>query len=245
VKLHTALIAKKTSAWLGRRHTGALAFCTLLYCLGNLPQALAEPLEPAHNDTHNDTRNDTNNTATHHAPESSSPPQDNPGWVQLFRDKALQFKDHVAAIAAEGAPELYLSGYAYHGRDTYTPERIAELNEKAWGLGYGKTIYNARGDEESLYFLTIDDSHGRPQPMLGYAYQWTWPIRKSPLDVGVGYTAMLMSRADYYGGIPFPVVLPVASLGTRKYRVMASYVPRLSQNKGNGDVLLVFFRIAI
>jgi hypothetical protein len=188
---------------------------------------------------------DTRNTLDNHGAESSSPLQDGPGWVQLLRDKALQFKDHVTAIGRDGEPELYVSGYAYHGRNTYTPERIAELNEKAWGLGYGKTIYNASGGEESVYFLAIDDSHGRPQPMLGYAYQWTWQLKQSAFVVGAGYTAMLMSRADYYGGIPFPVVLPVASLGTRKVRVMASYVPRLSQNKGNGDVLLIFFRIAI
>lgn len=165
--------------------------------------------------------------------------------MQVFRDKALQFKDHVTDIARDGDPDLYLSGYAYHGRNTYTPERIAELNEKAWGLGYGKSIYNAKGDEESVYFLAIEDSHRRPQTMLGYTYQWTWPLAKTGLDVGAGYSAMLMTRVDYFGGIPFPIVLPVASFGTRKYRVMASYVPRLSQNKGNGDVLLVLFRIAI
>jgi hypothetical protein len=210
-----------------------------------LPQAFAQqsvsPAEAAHeNKSASESRASESQSS-----KLSSPAQDNPGWIQLFRDKALRFKDHVTAIGKEGDPELYLSGYAYHGRDTYTPERISELNEKAWGLGYGKTIHNAKGDEESVYFLTIDDSHGRPQPMLGYAYQWTWPLEKSAFEVGAGYTAMLMSRADYYGGIPFPVVLPVASFGTRKYRLMASYVPRLSQNKGNGDVLLVFFRIAI
>ncbi|MDB5821854.1 MAG: crcA [Herminiimonas sp.] len=165
--------------------------------------------------------------------------------MRVLRDNAHQFQQHVISLGEQGDPELYLSGYAHHGRNTYTQERIAELNEKAWGVGYGKTAYNARGNEESVYLLVIDDSHGRPQPMLGYAYQWTWSLEKSALEVGAGYTAMLMSRADYYGGIPFPVVLPVASFGTRKYRLMASYVPRLSQNKGNGDVLLVFLRIAI
>jgi hypothetical protein len=235
-------IAEDISARSGLGRRGLSAFCITLCCLLNLPQALAGPSEsPAQSVTE-----DSNaNTAGSDAPENISPSQDSPGWMQSLRDMALQFKDHVAAIGNAGEPELYVSGYAYHGRDTYTPERIAELNEKAWGLGYGKTIYNAKGDEESVYFLTIDDSHGRPQPMLGYAYQWTRQLNNSPLEVGAGYTAMLMSRADYYGRIPFPAVLPVASIGTRKYRVMASYVPRLSQNKGNGDVLLVFFRVAI
>jgi hypothetical protein len=160
---------------------------------------------------------------------------DNPSWWQYAKNK-------VNLIANEGQEELYLSGYAYHGRSTYTAERIAEFNEKAWGLGYGKSLNNAKGDEESLFFMTISDSHYKPQPMLGYAYQWMWPIAKSGIEIGAGYTAMLVSRADYYGGAPLPIVLPVASIGTKKFRVLGSYVPRISNNKGNGDVLFVFCR---
>jgi hypothetical protein len=170
---------------------------------------------------------------------------ESPEWWQAAKDMASQFKEHAEMIGNEGQKELYLSGYAYHGRNTYTAERISELNEHAWGLGYGKSLYNAKGDEESIYFFTIDDSHGRPQPMAGYVYQWMWPVAKSGLEVGAGYTAMLMSRSDYFGGLPFPALLPVGSIGTKKFRLMASYVPRISQNKGNGDVLLIFFRIAI
>lgn len=160
---------------------------------------------------------------------------DNPSWWQYARNKAN-------SIANEGQDELYLSGYSYHGRHTYTAEPIAEFNEKSWGIGYGKSLYNAKGDEESLYFIVISDSHYKPQPMLGCAYQWVWPIAKSGIEIGAGYTAMLASRADYFGGVPFPLVLPVASIGTRTYRMMASYIPRISNNKGNGDVLFVFFR---
>ena len=61
--------------------------------------------------------------------------------------------------------------------------------------------------------------------------------------VGLGGTAMLMSRQDYFNSIPFPVPLPLASIGTKKGKVMFAYVPRLSASKNNGDVLLVFGRI--
>jgi hypothetical protein len=160
---------------------------------------------------------------------------DNPSWWQ-------QAKNKVSLIANEGQGELYLSGYAYHGRNTYTAERIAEFNEKDWGLGYGKSLYNAKGNEESLFFMTISDSHYKPQPMLGYAYQWMWPIAKSGIEIGAGYTAMVVNRADYFGGVPFPLVLPVASIGAKKFRRTASYIPRISNNKGNGDVLFLLFR---
>jgi palmitoyl transferase len=39
------------------------------------------------------------------------------------------------------------------------------------------------------------------------------------------------------------VPLPLASIGTQKGKIMFAYVPRLSANKNNGDVLLIFGRI--
>lgn len=163
---------------------------------------------------------------------------DNSNWWQYAKSKAN-------SIATEGQADLYLTGYSYHGRHTYTADRIAEFNEESWGIGYGKSLTNARGDEESLFFIMISDSHYKPQPMLGYAYQWMWPVVKSGLEIGAGYAAMAVSRADYFGGVPFPLVLPVASIGTKKFRAMASYIPRISNSKGNGDVLFVFCRVEL
>ena len=137
-----------------------------------------------------------------------------------------------------------MSGLAHHGRHTYTPEKLAQLNEHAWGLGYGKTLRNDRGNDESLYAFVIKDSHDHPQYMAGYAYEWVYQIPHTPLELGGGYTAMLMSRQDYFNSVPFPIALPVASIGTKKVKLMFSYVPRFS-GKNNGDVLLVFGRIEL
>lgn len=144
-------------------------------------------------------------------------------------------------ILDNGELSLMLSGYAHHGRGTYTAERIAELNERAWGLGFAKTIRNAKDNEELLYGMIISDSHFKPQPMAGYAYQWMKPIGAN-IEVGAGLTGLLISRTDYFSGFPFPAVLPVASIGTRSSKLMAAYVPRFSKNKGNGDVMLLFVR---
>ncbi|WP_034295589.1 hypothetical protein [Herbaspirillum sp. RV1423] len=152
-------------------------------------------------------------------------------------------KNHASEIVDQGDDAIYVSGLAHHGRGTYTKEKLDELNEHAWGLGYGKTMRNERGNDESLYGFVIKDSHRHPQIMAGYAYEWVYPIGHTPLEVGIGGTAMLMSRQDYFGGVPFPVPLPLASIGTKKAKIMFSYVPRLSSNKNNGDVLLVFGRI--
>lgn len=160
-------------------------------------------------------------------------------WWQHTKDVV---RNKVETIGAQGQNTLYLSGYAYHGRHTYTPERIDELNEKSWGLGFGKTLRNPDGDEEYLYGMAISDSHYDPQFMAGYAYQWIWPLA-GKLEVGAGWTGLLISRTDTWHRVPFPAALPLASIGTPDVKLMAAYVPRLSRNKGNGDVLYVFGRI--
>ena len=157
------------------------------------------------------------------------------GWWEQAKAGTTNILDH-------GDLSIMLSGYARHGRNTYTPERIAELNENAWGLGFSKAVRNKKDNEDSLFGLVISDSHFKPQFMAGYAHQWMQPIGGN-FEAGIGYTALLISRTDYLSGIPFPGVLPVASIGTRRSKLMASYIPRLSQNKGNGDVLLLFLRL--
>ncbi len=157
------------------------------------------------------------------------------GWWDSAKAKANKILD-------EGDLSLMLAGHTHHGRGTYTRERIAELNENTWGLGFSKAIRTKEDNEESLYAMMISDSHFKPQPMAGYAYQWMKPLGDK-VEVGGGLTGVLISRTDYFGGFPFPAVLPVASIGTRNTKLMATYVPRFSKNKGNGDVLFMFVRI--
>lgn len=152
--------------------------------------------------------------------------------------------DRLQTIAHQGAPDLYLSGYAHHGRSTYTPERLAELNERAWGVGFGTRLRDEHGSDQMVYALGLSDSHRKPQLMAGYGREWIQPLGAG-LEVGGGLTAMLMSRADYFHGLPFPMLLPIASLGSSDIKLRASYVPRLSGHKGNGDVLLVFFSMRL
>ena len=141
--------------------------------------------------------------------------------------------------------ELYVPGYSYHGRNTYTPEKLHDLNERAWGIGGGRTIRNANGNDESLFFMAISDSHFKPQVQAGYVHEWVFQVPKTPIEVSGGYAAMLVSRSDYLSHFSFPLALPVAGIGTKKAKLMFSYVPRLSKNKGNGDVLFIFTRFEV
>jgi hypothetical protein len=167
------------------------------------------------------------------------------GAWSTVSDWTSEAADQFRLIRDQGSTDLYLSGYARHGRRTYTHERLEELNEKAWGAGIGRRLRDAHGNDEMVYALGISDSHEKPQLMAGYAHEWIYPLGESGLELGLGYTAMLMSRQDYFGGVPFPIALPLGSIGSRDIKLRASYVPRLSQKKGNGDVLLLFFSVGI
>ena len=180
---------------------------------------------------------ETQITATAPTPSTTAemPPTVTTGWWNQAKTKTLD-------IYGNGELSIMLSGYAHHGRNTYTPERIKELNELAWGIGFSSAIRDKKDNEESIYGMAISDSHFTPQLMAGYAYQWMKPLGDR-YEAGIGYTTLLISRTDYFRGVPFPGILPVASIGTRSTKLMAAYIPRVSRHKGNGDVLLLFARI--
>jgi lipid IVA palmitoyltransferase len=164
-----------------------------------------------------------------------------PGWFKKAIDGAVNTFDN---IYDKGRPALLLSGYAYHGRSTYTADRISEFNEKAWGLGVSKVLRDEKDNEQALQFLVLSDSHKDPQINAVYSYQWTMPLGKN-WEVGAGYTAGLFMRRDMFGGLPFPAALPLFSVGTRDTKLIGTYIPRLSANKGNGDVLYVVLRVGL
>jgi lipid IVA palmitoyltransferase len=164
-----------------------------------------------------------------------------PGWFKKAVDGTVNTFNN---IVDNGRLSLLLSGYAYHGRSTYTSERISEFNEKAWGLGVSKELRDEKDNEEGLQFLVLSDSHKQPQINAVYSYQWMLPLGKK-WEAGLGYTAGLFMRRDMFGGLPFPAALPLFSIGTRDTKIIGTYIPRLSANKGNGDVLYVVLRIGL
>lgn len=142
--------------------------------------------------------------------------------------------------------DVYLSGYAWHNRHSYTDKQLKKLNEKAWGGGLGYSTRSERGNEQSWYAIGIRDSYNRPQWMAGYAYQWMFSAKPNEgLELGAGLSALLVRRHDWRDGRISPALLPVMSLGTRTGRLVATYVPRLSAAGKKGDVLLVMFKLSL
>ena len=168
--------------------------------------------------------------------------QDDPTLKEKAADAAEGAWDYAGRILDEGDNILYLSGYAYHGRGTYSDEKIAEFNEEAWGAGFGRTLLDDRGNSNTLFALAFLDSHSDVEAQVGYAREWRWQFAQQA-SVGAGFVAMLVSRSDIFNHFPFPAILPLASIEVHRVGLMASYVPKLGGDGGNGDVLYLFGRI--
>ena len=77
---------------------------------------------------------------------------------------------HFHQIWTEGDNELYLSGYAWHNRYTYTRKKIKTYNERAWGGGLGKGRYDEKGNWHGIFAFAFQDSHKHMEPTAGYAF---------------------------------------------------------------------------
>ena len=139
---------------------------------------------------------------------------------------------HVKDTWYEGEVEAYVPFLTYHLRFAYRQELLDQYNEYPAGFGIGKGRYNSSGNWEGMYAMGFSDSHNKPSFMVGYGWIPTWDLGKSEVKVGVGLSAFLMSRQDYMSGIPFPGILPVASISYKNLAIQAAYVPG-GQNNGN------------
>lgn len=144
---------------------------------------------------------------------------------------------HVQDTWRQGDIEAYVPFLSYHLPYAYTAQQRAEYNEYPAGFGLGKGRYNKSGNWEGMYAMGFRDSHGDPSYMVGYGWIPTWNIGKSEVKAGVGLTGFLMSRKDYFGGIPFPGVLPIASIGYKNLTAQAAYIPG---GQGYGNVLFMW-----
>lgn len=152
-------------------------------------------------------------------------------WLSFFKPVCQRLHQ----IWNEGDTELYLSGYAWHNRYTYRPEKIKTYNEAAWGGGLGKALFDDRGDWHGLYAIAFLDSHRHIEPAAGYAFLKVAHL-SNDFKAGIGYSILVTSRVDIYNGIPFPGILPWASIFYKKTTIAATYIPGAA---GAGNVLYI------
>ncbi len=139
----------------------------------------------------------------------------------------------------EGKDDLMVPFHTHHLRYAYSSERISRLVENTWGLGYGRTRYDQRGNSDSLYAMGFRDSHNDFEPIIGYAHRWNVGDVDG-IHAGLGYTVFITARSDTAHYLPIPGVLPVASLNYRRTGVNMTYVPG---GKAHGNILFFWAHI--
>ena len=153
-----------------------------------------------------------------------------PGWKGWFGDfwegSQRNFKD--------GDAGLMLPLFTFHPAYKY-PNRN-DNNNYPYGIGYARTVIDEKDNERLLYALAFSDSHYDIQPMVGWAWLARWPLFGS-VKGGLGYTAFITARADA-NYIPFPAILPVASIGTDRVSFYGVWIPTT-------EVLFFFARVTL
>ncbi len=139
------------------------------------------------------------------------------------------------AIMKDGATTWIFPAYTAHPKFHWDNER--EQNAYPFGMGLGRTVVDDRGNERTLYLTTFIDSNYRMEPIVGYQWLARFPLMENGLHWGAGYVAGISARGDYKW-IPFPVLLPVAKIGTDRFAVYGTYIPKL-------DVGFVYTTITI
>ena len=148
-------------------------------------------------------------------------------------------KNKISLIYNEGNNDIYVLGYAYHDRNTYTKEKLKDLSEGAYGMGFGRSIVNENGNTEMLYFMGHLDSHSDLQVNAGYVWVKKFSLMGN-LQVGIGFTAFLVSRPDFAGRFPLPLALPMAVIDVGNFSLNATLIPKLNNGINNGNVLFIF-----
>ena len=144
----------------------------------------------------------------------------------------------------DGKDEILFSGYSYHIPATWTAERRAELNAEAWGGGYGRTVEEPNGDTHTVFYLGFLDSHRNWESNLGYSWSTFWGPRDN-VQMGLGYTAMIVQRPDIVSGVPFPVLLPLLTFRYKQANLVMTYIPTLGGGVNHGSTLYLFGRYTL
>jgi palmitoyl transferase len=146
-------------------------------------------------------------------------------WWQDTKDMLAYKYERSKDAFSDGRNDYYVSGFIWHAPWAYSSERRHdELNEAAWGGGFGRSVIDANGNTHSLYATAFRDSHYEPQYNVGYMWMTYWPLAGG-LQGGLGYSLFVFSRDDIGNHYPVPGILPGASLRYRGFELMGTYVP--------------------
>lgn len=142
--------------------------------------------------------------------------------------------------ANAGDLSVLLNGKAIH-LDT---QPGVTYNEKNWGLGFQYDM--STGEEKWVPFVTASGFKDSNENMSyyaggGYVYRHKFEWGTTPMHFDAGAVAFLMTRKGFKNGDPFPGILPALSLGTPRFSVNMTYIPKVDPKM----VPILFFQLKI
>lgn len=159
-----------------------------------------------------------------------SPEERSEGWRGWFADAWEGSK----RIFRDGRTDFLLPFYTFH--PPYKFPNRGDQNHYPWGAGIARTWVDEHDNERIVYALALSDSHYDFQPTAGYGWIARWPL-VGGVKGGLGYTVFVAMRSDT-NYIPFPAILPLASIGTDAFTVYGTWVP-------STEVLFFFARASL
>jgi hypothetical protein len=161
-------------------------------------------------------------------------------WLLLIA--ALSPAAFADAAATSGPSlELYVPFETYHMPYAYSSALRRTYNDFPAGGGLGLGRYSANGTWRGAFALQFSDSHRKPQYNGGLAWIPTWHPFSDKLRLGAGLTALIIARSDIRRYTPFPVVLPLGSIGLWNVDVQSTFIPGF---KGDGNVLFSWVKLS-
>ena len=142
--------------------------------------------------------------------------------------------------AQAGDWSLLVNGKAIH----LDAQPGVHYNEKNWGLGVQYDMPTA--GKKWVPFVAASGFKDSNENMSyyaggGYLYRHDFEWGKTSMHFDAGAIAFLMTRQGFKGGDPFPGMLPAFSLGTPRFSVNMTYIPKVDPKM----VPLLFFQLKI
>ncbi|VEB62189.1 phospholipid:lipid A palmitoyltransferase [Salmonella enterica subsp. enterica] len=90
------------------------------------------------------------------------------GWFNTFTDNVAETwrqPEHY---------DLYVPAITWHARFAYDKEKTDRYNERPWGVGFGQSRWDDKGNWHGLYMMAFKDSFNKWEPIGGYGWEKTW-----------------------------------------------------------------------
>ena len=143
------------------------------------------------------------------------------------------------AATDDGSYHVILNGRSFHLSERKNGK---SFNENNLGSGF-QYDFTSEDNEQWINYINgsvFNDSLNNASYYIGAGKARRFPLRQG-WRIDLGYLAFVMARKDYNDYNPFPGILPVVSIGTRRLAVNMTYIPQL----GDAPTELIFLQLKI